>query len=79
MIQFVVLGGLGARGVYSFTEKQVALLNAIKALNIAHKLWAYDGIAYGKIDAAKDSIQILLVNNIGTKIVQDGLNKETNG
>jgi hypothetical protein len=65
--------------VFNFTEKQLALLNAVKALNIAHKLWAYDGVAYGKIDDAKDSLQALLVNNIGTKIVQDGLNKETNG
>lgn len=63
--------------MYNFTEKQIALLNAIKALNVSQKLWAHDPIGRSKIEVAKESVQALLVYNIGTSIVLNEINKET--
>lgn len=79
MIQLVVLVDLGVQAVYNFTEKQSSLLESIKTLLTAQRIWSHDPIGRAKIEAAKESVQALLVYNIGTKIVQDGLNKETNG
>lgn len=79
MIQLVVLVGLGPLAVYNFTEKQVALLGAIRELTKASNACAMDPATRTIVMTSADSIRGALIAEIGRTIVINELNKETNG
>ena len=65
--------------MYNFTEKQIALLNALRQLLKAADACVMDPATRVVVMSSYDSIKGALVAEIGRTIIHNELNKETNG